>query len=366
MKTKNCILCCVFTVLLGVSTNLFAQEAEENSLYRAVVDGDAMTVARLLYNEEGHPSDIDVMAIIDENQQTYLHVVCSELMPGAWNPDCGRIILLLSRAGVDMNAQDNDGKTPLLSLASRISIVSIQSIVAMGADLHALDDNGNNLLHGVVRIGGKGDIIEFLLEQGFDIDAQNEAGETSVYLTSAERTWSNFYDLVDRGANVTLPTDEGETGLHRAAVNTGDYIGSYRAVFKSLEAGADVNAQDNDGRTALHRATSNQYHVNLAIIFLLIQRGALIYIPDKDGWTPFLRMVLLNNYEQKHEFMEFIKWWPTTVMETQLSGRGPLVPGSGDSPLEGVASPEISTPGVNLSEETWENFIRQWNAHQRF
>lgn len=153
------------------------------------------------------------------------------------------IAKLLVRHGADIEARwEATGYTPLaVAVGSYNSddapdaseekderiFDTIRLLVDEGADVNTRDhtkeypdDVGNTILH---RIAGKGELIEYFVAHGADVNAKNQVGWTPLHKSA---TYSKF--------STTTTTA--------------------RAL---IEAGADVNARDNSGKTPLDYAQND-------------------------------------------------------------------------------------------------------------
>jgi len=83
--------------------------------------------------------------------------------------------------------------------------------------------------------------------------------------------------LLDQGADVNAPNDEGITPLH---------IALYPDVVQCLlNGGADINKQSSDGSTPLHTQVADGEE-RLDVVELLLAKGADKSITNDDGQTP--------------------------------------------------------------------------------
>lgn len=90
-----------------------------------------------------------------------------------------------------------------------------------------------------------------LLDQGADVNARNESGNTALFLASMTRKTELVQLLLDKGAKINEKNQGKRTALD-AAANSG-----YVPIVKLLVSkGADVNAQDYRGFTVLMTAAS--------------------------------------------------------------------------------------------------------------
>ena len=117
------------------------------------------------------------------------------------------------------------------------------------------------------RVGACCQIIDLLLDHGFDVHALGYRGRHAIHLATDVRIIKR---LLDRGADVNARTrNKGLTPLHMACL----LAQPDRARFL-LEHGADPNAADKDGGTPLHGAMRREGERAKAIITLLCEHGA--------------------------------------------------------------------------------------------
>jgi ankyrin repeat protein len=185
--------------------------------------------------------------------------------------------------GADINAIDSNGNTALCFAAYWGQSSVVRFLVEAGASLEMKDEqSGWTPL--IAAIGmGQFDVVQFLLESGADIDNVDRDGQTALMLAatlnfSAKYPGSrlfpkNFFRhieifkyLLEFGADVNAKTDSGGTALMAATM-----FRNIKAVELLLQAGAEVNAKDNRGDTALSLAREAGHQ---EIVKLLKEAGA--------------------------------------------------------------------------------------------
>lgn len=143
---------------------------------------------------------------------------------------------------------------------------------------------GTGPLHAAV-VRTKLVIINFLLDNGFDIEAEDFQGYTALQVAVQNRVVGGqgqamIMLLLSRGASLSVLDKNKRTVLHQAAR-------FYRwggVVQLLLQRGVPVNARDISGATALHLAATSG-HVD--IVNILLGAGADKAIEDFFGDTPF-------------------------------------------------------------------------------
>lgn len=109
----------------------------------------------------------------------------------------------------------------------------------------------------------------------------------------------------DCGAMPDMEDKEGETAVHKAALN-----GHLKVVQYLLPERADVHCQDADGWTALHNACSKGY---LDIVRWLCESGGAaetiddvpgVDVRSKGGWTPLSKLKPTLEPVSTHPFIQ--------------------------------------------------------------
>jgi ankyrin repeat protein len=108
--------------------------------------------------------------------------------------------------------------------------------------------------------------IDALLQEGTDINARGNSGETIAMAAARSGNLELLKALVERGAKLDARDDGGDTLLHVAARN-----GALPVMAYLIEKGADVSAQDGSGRTAAQAAEQMK---QLEAVELLVKFGA--------------------------------------------------------------------------------------------
>jgi len=94
--------------------------------------------------------------------------------------DCKNIAMMLIRKGADVNARNDNGVTPLHRAVEVDDIELFEMLLsAPGADINALGMDGGTPLHSAA-LEAEVNMVKFLLDNGADVNARNEDGETSL------------------------------------------------------------------------------------------------------------------------------------------------------------------------------------------
>jgi len=143
---------------------------------------------------------------------------------------------VLIKKGLNVNAKDTNGMTPLMYA---YNCDEIPILIDAGADVNARDNNGKTVL----MHAGKDCKIELLLAAGVDVNARDNEGKTALMYSSRDvATWDDSSAfLIAAGADVNARDNNGKTPLM--------YAKSALTAHRLIEAGADIYAADNDGRT---------------------------------------------------------------------------------------------------------------------
>jgi ankyrin repeat protein len=140
--------------------------------------------------------------------------------------DCsgdGALVWLVAVAGIDLNARNDDGNTPLHYFAERCASPTCEQLLAL------------------------------LLQRGADVHARNKIAETPLHKAALNRACglTLISGLLRAGADVNAASQQLETALHYAV-----HVGNTVLFAPLLMAGADPNRRTSSARTALDLASS--------------------------------------------------------------------------------------------------------------
>lgn len=152
-------------------------------------------------------------------------------------------------AGVDVNAADANGITPLIAATTSGQPEVVRSLLAAGADINGRGpEDGTALIHAIQA--QQPEMALFLLEQeGIDLEARESHGSTPLVEAIAFQQMEVVEALLERGADINAPGPVGRSALHVEAPNLDP-----KMIKWLLERGANPDARDDDGATPLHHA----------------------------------------------------------------------------------------------------------------
>ncbi len=168
-------------------------------------------------------------------------------------------------------------------------------ILSHGADTEGTDQFGATALHSACL---QGEHVEFLLDQGADINAKNHRGRTPIH--ALMRSKSDIVPILElmiaRGADVTSCRSDGGATLLHDAMSRHSCLGSSREEVLEilLEAGVDPHERvgrrnadaETRGTTALHFAVASG---SLKCVERLVELGADVKAQGHHYHTPLHR-----------------------------------------------------------------------------
>ena len=208
------------------------------------------------------------------------------------------VIKSLIQAGADINAVDFNGNTPFHDAVESsdyfISVkIRLDLILEFGGVANTSNHRGQTALHKVASLSnadsdhyayrGVADLIDFLLQQslGLDLHARDNKGIMAIHCaatTSEVNTWK----FIQAGADLQARANDGRSPLHFAAgAAQSNVVGFLCKQYR--EKSWTVDQKDETGRTALHYAA---FSGNSECVYHLLQSGANPNIKDKQGLTP--------------------------------------------------------------------------------
>lgn len=184
--------------------------------------------------------------------------------------DVGTIRELL-RAGLPIDGQDTDGRTPVMIATVARQTEAVRALVEAGADVDIRDNRMDNVF---LYAGANGllDVLRIANEAGADPAITNRFGGTAL-IPASERGHVEVvrYLLDESDVDVDHVNRLGWTALLEAIILSDGGAAHQEIVRLLLEAGADPDIADGDGVTPLAHARSRGYE---EIAALLVAAGA--------------------------------------------------------------------------------------------
>lgn len=215
------------------------------------------------------------------------------------------LVELLLDNGADIEAGDNDGTTPLGIAADMEEADIMTLLIKRGAKINFRDNDDNTPLSFAI-FNRSVECIKLLLHQpGIDIKNRGKSGVSYLMMAIGGRKDSDyekwfptfFSELLKRGCKVNDVDEDGRTALLGAVYH------SPVSVRLLLEAGANVNLPDRDGNTPLHLCVQNVFEKeNILSVTLLLKYGANVNALNKAGLSP----LDIANREKHREFADIL------------------------------------------------------------
>ncbi|XP_059176228.1 ankyrin-3-like [Physella acuta] len=224
---------------------------------------------------------------------------------------CFEITKVLLQAGVDPDAVNRSGKTPLLlALEDYCFDTRVLSLLILhGANVNKRDREGSTALMIAVQRGNPYK-IQILLEAGAEVIQRKDFG-AQIWAVCLARNYSNEHlDLmVKAGVDISSVNEHGETGLMLAVkhsrieaiqffmavgdLDKTDARGRSALMYTTdesiqkilLEAGVSVNLQDYKGKTCLMKAAKNENTNIETYVELYSSYGLNMHVEDNKNRT---------------------------------------------------------------------------------
>ena len=197
--------------------------------------------------------------------------------------------LVLETSAVKMlNEADIENKiTPLQQAVAEDKIATVSNMIKHGADINAVDGNGNSSL--AIAVDSKlYEMTKMLLSEGADVSGTSVL-YNSIYNFDTDR---KIFDLLmEYSPNVDATDRDGKTPLMKALK-----AGRNEIAKTLLDAGADVTKLTNDGKNVMFFVG---YSCPKALIKEMIKKGADINQKSKDGNTP-LHELVFGYFNEEH------------------------------------------------------------------
>jgi len=214
------------------------------------------------------------------------------------------IVGQLIAQGVDINAIDDDGYSPLMHCVWVDNSEITELLLKKGADIKVKDADGSTALELAAESGSRS-VVDVLLRNGADAldDALMDAADSH----HAEIVRM----LIKKGANVNYMNNDttplmaaidpfygGEWVSHddvmQAIENGADsQEASIETVKALVEAGSDVNASDEDGDSILMQSLDTN---DIELVLYLLQSGVNVNASNDLGFTALMYVAIKGNF----------------------------------------------------------------------
>jgi ankyrin repeat protein len=170
--------------------------------------------------------------------------------------------------------------------------------------------NGENILHAIVRKPNQGELVQYFLSKGVDVNQADEEGNTVLMAAATSNRDVAVYEmLLPKVKNINQANNKGATALALAVGSNSPAIVSYL-----ISKGADVKALDKKGNNVAYYLIEN-YRAPVAPrggpagpavaqpatddldtkLAILKEKGLDVTAPQKDGNTFYHLAVAKNN-----------------------------------------------------------------------
>uniref|UniRef100_A0A8K9X910 Ankyrin repeat domain 52a n=1 Tax=Oncorhynchus mykiss TaxID=8022 RepID=A0A8K9X910_ONCMY len=199
------------------------------------------------------------------------------LVQAVFNRNADEIQQLLHNKKEDVNALDQERRTPLHAAACLGDVHIMDFLINAGANVNAKDHVWLTPLHRAAASRNER-AVGLLLRQGAEANARDKFWQTPLHVAAANRATRCAEALLPQLSNLNMADRTGRTALHHAAQS-----GYMEMVKLLLNKGANLSANDKRERQPIHWAA---YLGHLEVVKLLVSRSADKGCQDKQGYTP--------------------------------------------------------------------------------
>ncbi|MDF2814876.1 MAG: ankyrin [Paenibacillus sp.] len=186
---------------------------------------------------------------------------------------------------------------PIIEAAERGDQVAVQRYIAEGADINVQDAQGRTAIM-AATYGNKLEVVRVLLAAGADLNVQDNRLDNPLLFAGAAGLPAIIKLLVEAGADTSITNRYGGTALIPACER--GHVEAVRILLTYSD--VNVNHINRLGWTALMEAIvlSDGGPDHQRIVQMLVEHGADVNIPDKDGVLP-LRHARRRGYKRMEE-----------------------------------------------------------------
>lgn len=166
-----------------------------------------------------------------------------------------------------------------------------RKLIDLGADIGTLEIDYNlPLNYNYPSLKAGFDILSILVQQGFNLNAQDEQGRSALYLALEYSQKETAAALIRLGCDVNLPDKDGRYPLHKVMQATLDPNDRMFIIDMLLSNGADLRVRDKEDKNPLHKAMEVYHSLpeeKVNILYRFLANGVDINDIDRYGQTPF-------------------------------------------------------------------------------
>lgn len=190
----------------------------------------------------------------------------------------------------NIEVRNSLGETPLLTACQRSNLDIIKFLVEKGANIKAIDNRGDSVLHKALGFwfttnpkDSKLSVIQYLVDNGADVNVRDNIGNSPILEAVNANSVEIMDYLISKGANIK---DKNKAGNHALILAVSNARVTPEMIKYYTSKGISINAANNNGETALTYAIRRGNQMpNFSLINLLAENGANINTKDKEGKT---------------------------------------------------------------------------------
>lgn len=197
---------------------------------------------------------------------------------------------LLQQSGININAVDSDGQTPLHFAVVHPWVHCTVLLLQHDADVNIIDCDGRSPLYYACMERGMLEQIEIMLTKTTTINAKDKLGLTPLAIAICYENTEYIVPLLEKGADLNIASHSGRTPFMMACLEV-----SPEMLLMLLRWEPNLTVIGNEHETALHLLCQRGFH---DVIKPIIEHGGVdIDARTKKGITP-LMLAVNNNHPQ--------------------------------------------------------------------
>ncbi|KAI7821569.1 hypothetical protein BC939DRAFT_478283 [Gamsiella multidivaricata] len=188
-----------------------------------------------------------------------------------------KVAELLIQHNADVNARGGHMDTPLHDAAQNGHVEVVKLLLSYGANV--LAKNAKGIIP--IDVTDDKEVIDLLQRRQALVNmltGRNQAGQTLLHRVCSSGTYNNVLELLNQGADINAQDNAQWTPLHEAALE-----GHTKVVELLLSRGANPNVKGHGSDTALHDSAQNEH---ADVVRLLLEYGADPDFKNSKGEKP--------------------------------------------------------------------------------